>query len=91
MRHALAYDPMAVADEAEIANKLFLTALRTRRGPDGLLWGNQYAGVTGQADGWRLAKLSFARAAEIEASKVTRDACSFCGVRADHGCKHNTI
>lgn len=83
-----AYDYMADVDAAAIHNKLFLTALTSGYGPDGLVWrGTTFGGTTMQ--GWRLAEISQARAAEIEASKVSRDACSFCGVRADHGCKHN--
>lgn len=84
------YDYMVDVDAAAITNELFLSALTSGRGPDGLVWrGSTFGGTTMR--GWRLAELSFARAAEIEASKVSRDACGFCGVRADHGCKHNTL
>lgn len=86
MSGALAYDAMAESDRAAIANKVFVNALRLGRGPDGLLWSGSFGGFSER--GWRRAELSLVRAAEIEASKVTRDACGFCGVRADHGCKH---
>lgn len=83
-----AYDYMADVDAAAINNRLFVAALTSGRGPEGLVWRSSTFGGTTMR-GWRLAEISFARAAEIEASKVFRDACSFCGVRADHGCKHN--
>lgn len=83
------YDYMADVDAAAIANKLFVTALRTGHGPAGLIWRGTTGGSTMR--GWALAVQSQARADAIEASKVNRDACSFCGVRADHGCKHNTL
>jgi hypothetical protein len=83
------YDYMADIDAAAIANKLFVTALTTGRGPEGLVWRGSFGGST--MCGWRMAEASIARAAEIEASKVFRDACPYCAVRADVGCKHNTL
>jgi len=86
----LAYDYMADVDAAANQNKVFLAALNSGHGPQGLLWGSSSFGGSTMR-GWRLAELSFARAAQIEASKVSRDACPFCGVRADHGCKHQHV
>ena len=78
---------MTDIDAAAISNKLFLRALATGRGPAGLLWRGSTGGTT--MAGWKRAVQSMEREAEIMASRVTRDACSYCGVRGDVGCRHS--
>lgn len=75
-----------VAD-AEAANAVFEDALRTGHGPDTFAWRGHTLGK-GPLDRWAGAARLQDRAAEIEASKVTRDSCPFCAVRADVGCRH---
>ena len=81
------YDYMTDIDAAAISNKLFLHALRTGRGPAGLVWRGTSGGTT--TAGWQRAVESMEREAEIMAMRVSRDACSYCGVRADVGCRHS--
>jgi hypothetical protein len=83
-----AYDYMTDIDAAAISNKLFLRALATGRGPTGLLWRGATGGTT--MAGWARAVQSMEREAEIMAMRVSRDACPYCQVRADVGCRHTT-
>jgi len=83
----IAYDPFRAMEAASADNDRFVAALNSGIGPKRFRWSGNFGGDSKR--GWAMAEASFARTAELEASKVDRDGCTYCGVRADLGCKHN--
>lgn len=80
----------------ETASLTLLRAIRGKvRAPDRLLWRNDTSGATWASGGMvREYERATALAKHKEyvlARVVSRDPCSFCGVRKDIGCAHSKV
>lgn len=79
-------------DHMRNGSEKLLKAIRAGKGPKPLIWGGTTQ--TFENDSTRAAaavERIHEREREVDALRVQRDACGFCGVRADVGCRHRRV
>jgi len=80
-------EPVAIDEnnwQAREADRVFLEALRTGKGPTELVWDKRWQ--PGENHEYQVA-----RATEYSPNYVQRDPCPMCGIRADYGCAHRAV
>lgn len=73
---------------SEERNARFVRALITGKGPRGFLWRSSQGATTTKP---HAVETSRAYEAKVDSLRVYRDPCTYCGTRADFGCKHRGV